>query len=108
MERIGYFWSGRKTETPGRLPALMPSVCIQLPMFNEHAVARRVIEAAAAIQWPRDRLLIQVLDDSTDPAVRQMVAEVCEQVRERSGVTSGWNQVTSVVPIVWTTRSNGK
>jgi hypothetical protein len=64
----------------------MPSVCIQLPMFNEHAVARRVIEAAAAIQWPRDRLLIQVLDDSTDPAVRQMVAEVCEQVRERSGV----------------------
>jgi cellulose synthase/poly-beta-1,6-N-acetylglucosamine synthase-like glycosyltransferase len=39
---------------------------VQLPCFNERAVVRRVIEAVAAFDWPRDKLHIQVLDDSTD------------------------------------------
>lgn len=86
IERIGYYWNGRPPEASGRLPENLPTVCIQLPMFNEHAVARRIIEAAAAIQWPRDRFSVQVLDDSTDPAVRDMVRAVCAQVRERTDV----------------------
>lgn len=44
----------------------LPRVTVQLPMYNERYVARRVIEAACAIDYPRDRLEIQVLDDSTD------------------------------------------
>ncbi len=44
----------------------IPGVTVQLPLFNEATVAERVILAAAAIDWPRDRLQIQVLDDSTD------------------------------------------
>lgn len=43
-----------------------PLVTIQLPLFNERFVAERVIDAAAAIDWPDHALEIQVLDDSTD------------------------------------------
>lgn len=46
-----------------------PRVTIQLPMFNELAVARRVIDATCRIDYPKDRLEIQVLDDSTDESV---------------------------------------
>ncbi len=44
-------------------------VTLQLPLCNEQAVAERVMRAAAALDWPRDRLQIQVLDDSQDETV---------------------------------------
>lgn len=43
-----------------------PRVTVQLPIFNELYVAERIIDAAAQLDWPRDLLQIQVLDDSTD------------------------------------------
>lgn len=43
-----------------------PLVTVQIPIFNEKYVAERVIRAAAAIDYPREKLEIQVLDDSTD------------------------------------------
>jgi cellulose synthase/poly-beta-1,6-N-acetylglucosamine synthase-like glycosyltransferase len=46
--------------------AELPYVTIQLPMFNEQAVAARIIDATCAIEYPREKLEIQVLDDSTD------------------------------------------
>ncbi|MHB8573307.1 MAG: glycosyltransferase [Candidatus Dormibacteria bacterium] len=55
-------------------------VLVQLPVFNERYVARRVIEAACALEWPRDRLTIQVLDDSTDRTV-DIVAESVRHAR---------------------------
>ena len=48
--------------------ATPPRVCVQLPMFNETFVARRVIDYACCMEYPRDRLYIQILDDSTDAA----------------------------------------
>jgi cellulose synthase/poly-beta-1,6-N-acetylglucosamine synthase-like glycosyltransferase len=90
VERIGFYWRGREPHVAGTLPALKPKVCIQLPMFNEHAVAQRVIEAAAAVRWPRDRLEVQVLDDSTDPETRAMVREICAAVEAKTGVTCAW------------------
>jgi cellulose synthase/poly-beta-1,6-N-acetylglucosamine synthase-like glycosyltransferase len=51
-------------------PAAWPSVTVQLPLYNERYVARRVVEAAAAIRYPRERLRIQILDDSTDDTTR--------------------------------------
>jgi len=48
----------------------LPVVTIQLPMYNEKAVARRIIDATCRIDYPRDRLHIQVLDDSTDETVQ--------------------------------------
>ncbi|GLC55207.1 hypothetical protein PLESTB_000959700 [Pleodorina starrii] len=53
--------------------AKAPKVLIQLPMYNEEAHAASIIEACCRINYPRDRLLIQVLDDSTKEAVRQKV-----------------------------------
>ncbi len=44
----------------------LPRVTIQLPMFNELYVGERLLEAACRIDYPSDRLDIQVLDDSTD------------------------------------------
>src|SRR5579859_6374518 len=38
----------------------LPHVLVQLPMFNEPLMARRVIQAAAALEWPRDKLHVQV------------------------------------------------
>lgn len=46
-----------------------PIVTIQLPVFNERYVVERLIESVCAIDYPKDKLEIQVLDDSTDETV---------------------------------------
>ena len=42
----------------------LPRVLIQLPVYNEPLVVERALSAAAALDWPADRLTIQLLDDS--------------------------------------------
>ena len=59
----------------------LPKVTVQLPMFNEMYVAERLIESIARIDYPRDRLEIQVLDDSTDETVAIARAKVEELQR---------------------------
>jgi cellulose synthase/poly-beta-1,6-N-acetylglucosamine synthase-like glycosyltransferase len=46
--------------------AELPRVTVQLPIFNEQFVIDRLIEAICAMEYPREKLEIQVLDDSTD------------------------------------------
>ncbi|MEZ4832965.1 MAG: glycosyltransferase [Caldilineaceae bacterium] len=46
--------------------AQWPRVTVQLPIFNEQFVVERLIDACAQLDYPADRLQIQVLDDSTD------------------------------------------
>jgi cellulose synthase/poly-beta-1,6-N-acetylglucosamine synthase-like glycosyltransferase len=48
--------------TPLPHDADLPHVVVQIPSFNEGGVLRRGIEAAAKLDWPRDKLHIQVLD----------------------------------------------
>lgn len=70
-----------RTPTPPQLGE-WPKVCVQLPMYNEYAVAERIIRAAAALKYPKDRLEIQVLDDSDDETVeivRRVVSELSAQ-----------------------------
>src|SRR5512139_2046212 len=55
---------GQITVQPSLLET--PVVTIQLPIFNELYVVRRLIEAVCHLDYPKDRLEIQVLDDSTD------------------------------------------
>src|SRR5690348_2872843 len=77
------FLRGRRTAAGFAHPtafAELPRVTVQLPMFNERRVAQRVIEAACAIDYPRERLQIQVLDDSTDQAAG-IAADCCERMR---------------------------
>ncbi len=44
----------------------LPRVTVQLPIFNEQFVIDRLIEAVCAMEYPPEKLEIQVLDDSTD------------------------------------------
>jgi cellulose synthase/poly-beta-1,6-N-acetylglucosamine synthase-like glycosyltransferase len=77
-----YWRHRRRYQRPKRRFAELPRVTIQLPMYNESQVARRIIEQTCRIDYPRERLDIQVLDDSTDgtPEIcRQAVAEAKER-----------------------------
>jgi cellulose synthase/poly-beta-1,6-N-acetylglucosamine synthase-like glycosyltransferase len=61
------YWRHRnETQTPPRRFEELPIVTVQLPMYNEMYVAERLLEGVASIDYPRDKLEIQVLDDSTD------------------------------------------
>jgi cellulose synthase/poly-beta-1,6-N-acetylglucosamine synthase-like glycosyltransferase len=44
----------------------LPAVIVQIPTFNEGALIWRALAAAVALDWPRDKLHVQLLDDSTD------------------------------------------
>lgn len=57
----------------------LPKITVQLPMFNEQFVAERIIQAAAKLDYPADRLQIQVLDDSTDDSAH-IAEDCCKQV----------------------------
>jgi len=63
-------------------PEEWPRVTVQLPLFNEMFVAQRLIRAVVALDYPADRLEIQVLDDSTDETSDLVAAEV-DRLRER-------------------------
>ncbi len=66
------------------LPPELPRVTVQLPVRNEYYTAARVIEAVAALDYPRELLEIQVLDDSDDQTVG-VIVEAVARLR-RSGV----------------------
>jgi cellulose synthase/poly-beta-1,6-N-acetylglucosamine synthase-like glycosyltransferase len=55
-----------------------PRVTVQIPIYNERYVARRAIDAIAALDWPWDRLQIQVLDDSNDDTV-EIISEAVQR-----------------------------
>jgi cellulose synthase/poly-beta-1,6-N-acetylglucosamine synthase-like glycosyltransferase len=73
------FWKNRKhNPQPKEKFSSLPPITIQLPIFNELNVARRLIEKVAELDYPKHLLQIQVLDDSTDETqeiCRQAVAE---------------------------------
>jgi cellulose synthase/poly-beta-1,6-N-acetylglucosamine synthase-like glycosyltransferase len=58
----------------------LPPVLVQLPTYNELSVVQRLITAIVALDWPRDRLRIQLLDDSTD-GTEALLAELVESFR---------------------------
>ncbi|HXX66724.1 MAG TPA: glycosyltransferase, partial [Polyangiaceae bacterium] len=62
----------------------LPHVTIQLPIFNESTVVQRLIDRVARIEWPRERLEIQVLDDSTDET--RVLAERQVEALRRTGL----------------------
>src|ERR1700680_755862 len=64
-----YMTNRDKEPRPGPPLDPLPVVTIQLPLYNEMYVADRLIDAVCRIEYPRDRLEIQVLDDSTDETV---------------------------------------
>src|SRR5919198_1021786 len=63
-----YLYMKHRHNGPKAGPPLdpLPVVTIQLPLYNEMYVADRLIDAVCRIEYPHDKLEIQVLDDSTD------------------------------------------
>ena len=77
---------------------------MQLPVYNERHVVVRLIDAVAQLDWPADRLQVQVLDDSTDDTSQLIAATVAkyqasglqvEQIQrcDRTGYKAGALQV---------------
>jgi cellulose synthase/poly-beta-1,6-N-acetylglucosamine synthase-like glycosyltransferase len=62
----------------------LPTVTIQLPLYNEMYVVDRLVGAVCRIDYPRDRLEIQVLDDSTDET--RQIAELAVRRHAAQGV----------------------
>jgi len=64
-----YFKHGSKRPMPDHEFKTMPLVTIQLPVFNEMHVVDRLLDSVAALDYPQDKMQIQILDDSTDETV---------------------------------------
>jgi len=60
--------------------SLLPRVTVQLPIYNELYVAERLINAAAGLDYPKELLQIQVLDDSKDETV-EIIQNLLEKFR---------------------------
>ena len=60
----------------------LPKVTMQLPIFNEVYVAERLLRSVSEVEYPRELLQIQVLDDSTDET-RQITTLCAEELRQR-------------------------
>ncbi|NBO69337.1 MAG: glycosyltransferase [Bacteroidetes bacterium] len=76
---IYYYHKTRAYATPNlEAPTELPMVTVQLPVFNEVYVIERLVNAVCEMEYPKDKLEIQLLDDSTDETVevsRRLVAE---------------------------------
>lgn len=60
---VRLYWPARRPAAPALPEACLPHVLVQLPVCDEGLLALRVVEAAGRLDWPRDRLEIQLLDD---------------------------------------------
>lgn len=90
---IGFWKSKRRNQKDPSLPSEWPKVTIQLPVFNELYVAERLVDAVAKIDYPLEKLEVQILDDSTD---------------ETSGLIQAKLKQYPAFPFVYLHRSNRK
>jgi cellulose synthase/poly-beta-1,6-N-acetylglucosamine synthase-like glycosyltransferase len=73
---------GGKADPPVANVTEWPKIAVQLPIYNEMYVARRLIDAVARFDYPPDKLEIQVLDDSVDET-REIIDQAAEYWRAR-------------------------
>ena len=85
IKQVIDFWRYRNfiPEPAGRFAEEdLPVITVQLPLFNELYVVDRLLKAVTAFDYPREKMEIQVLDDSTDETVKvakAVVAKYAEQ-----------------------------
>lgn len=81
---IAFFWRTYDKEV-SRQEAVMdrykgradwPQVTVQVPIFNESNVGARIVDALVALDYPRERLCVQLLDDSTDETTEVLQLKV--------------------------------
>src|ERR671924_1755190 len=73
----------RKRRQKVELPTNLPVVTIQLPLYNEKYVAKRLIDAVCQIDYPKDKFQIQVLDDSDDDTA-DLIKSIVEEYKFKS------------------------
>ena len=78
-----YYRNRGHAPKPPPPPDAWPRVTVQLPVYNERYVVERLIRAVADLDYPKERLEIQVLDDSTDDTTD--IAEGCVAALRRDG-----------------------
>ncbi|MDP2312818.1 MAG: glycosyltransferase [Pseudomonadota bacterium] len=97
---VGIYLTRRRRSPLPALPADLPFVTVQLPVFDERDVVERLVDAVAALDWPANRLQVQLLDDSTDdtparaaPALERARARgldaTCHHRADRTGFKAG-------------------
>jgi cellulose synthase/poly-beta-1,6-N-acetylglucosamine synthase-like glycosyltransferase len=68
---MGFWWRRRKENNNAVMTEdFVPTVTIQLPVYNELYVVERLLDAIVLLDYPKDKVEIQVLDDSTDETVQ--------------------------------------
>src|SRR6266508_2688839 len=77
-----YLKNRKRPPVPARHFEKLPTVTVQLPIFNEVYVAERLLRSVSELDYPQDLLQIQVLDDSTDET-REITASCAEELRQR-------------------------
>jgi cellulose synthase/poly-beta-1,6-N-acetylglucosamine synthase-like glycosyltransferase len=86
--RYGLLWKYWRTRRSKPVPARvfaeheLPGVTVQLPLFNEQYVVEGLLDSVCRLDYPRDRLQIQILDDSTDET-RHIAAEAAARWRAK-------------------------
>lgn len=90
--------NGMPTVSADANPSDLPYVTIQLPLYNEATVADRLLEHVARIDYPRSRLEIQVLDDSTDET-RMLVRSLVNKLRAMPATSGPWGGELDIVYI---------
>jgi cellulose synthase/poly-beta-1,6-N-acetylglucosamine synthase-like glycosyltransferase len=73
---------GRRIRSPRLREADLPHVLVQIPVYNEPEMVADALRAAADLDWPREKLHIQLLDDSTD-RTSAIAAVVADELRAR-------------------------
>jgi cellulose synthase/poly-beta-1,6-N-acetylglucosamine synthase-like glycosyltransferase len=77
---FNYVSAQRKEDTCPKFdfenPKEIPYITIQLPVYNEMYVMERLLENIAQLEYPREKLEIQVLDDSTDESVTTTASQI--------------------------------
>ena len=85
IKQVIDFWRYRRFVPQPRgefQEAELPQITVQLPLYNEMYVVDRLLKAVTQIDYPREKLEIQVLDDSTDETVGLAEATVAKYARE--------------------------
>ena len=77
-----YYRHRAEAPRPGGTLDPLPRVTVQLPIYNEVYVVERLVEAVAAMDYPKELLEIQILDDSTDET-RQVARRVADRLAAR-------------------------
>jgi cellulose synthase/poly-beta-1,6-N-acetylglucosamine synthase-like glycosyltransferase len=72
-----YKYRSQTPKPPSRF-AELPKITVQLPLYNEMYVAERLLDSVAALDYPRERLQVQALDDSTDETTGIVARKVAE------------------------------